>query len=104
MRRILMGVTVTAVFLTGVGVFGEDSTSTYKDSLFLTLEDAQKISMEQNQTILIAKERLIEKQAGIGTARAGYRFREVIQGLVKFLHSLWLFLNIHLLHWVFMTY
>ncbi|PIP13074.1 MAG: hypothetical protein COX49_03055 [bacterium (Candidatus Stahlbacteria) CG23_combo_of_CG06-09_8_20_14_all_40_9] len=72
MRRILMGVTVTAVFLTGVGVFGEDSTSTYKDSLFLTLEDAQKISMEQNQTILIAKERLIEKQAGIGTARAGF--------------------------------
>jgi len=72
MRRILMGVTVAAVFLTGVGVFGEDSTSTYKDSLFLTLEDAQKIAMEQNQTILIAKERLIEKQAGIGTARAGF--------------------------------
>jgi len=72
MRRILMGVTVAAVFLTGVRIFGEDTTSTYKDSLFLTLEDAQKITMEQNQTILIAKERLIEKQAGIGTARAGF--------------------------------
>ncbi len=50
------------------------------DTLHLKLEDAKLLCRENNQTILIAKERIVEKSAEIGIARAAFLPSLSLQG------------------------
>lgn len=79
MKRIITCGVSAAILTLATFAFAQKSV-TIEDTVYLTLKDAKELCLAKNETVLGSRERLIERQADVGIARAGFLPSISLQG------------------------